>query len=351
VTAAAPAAAAGPVAAPAAVASSLTDAGGEISKAEVDDAAGEAAAAKKAAGEARGAASATEKEVVDAEERTEQAKEQLAAAREEAQPAAAELESALEASADADAEVLAAKQEQRRLAQVAHTYSPTNADVLAQERADEAAKALEEVQQQAAEAVSAAAAEYEEYRVFEQDVLAAEEAFATADEEARAARAKLERQAAEAEAASAEAEKRQKAAAEVREAWKDQGLHPPATGGVTSPFGPRVHPVTGVYKLHTGTDFEGQDGNYYAMADGTVSYAAYDGAYGYMVKIDHGTMAGHQVESWYAHQPGVSVSVGQKVSKGEVIGRIGNSGYSTGPHAHVELHLDGAPVDLMEHLH
>lgn len=351
VTAAAPAAAVGPTVAPAVVGSALTDAGGEISKAEVDDAAQQAAAAVKAAEEAQRAAATTEREISTAAERAEQAAEQLDAAVKHAEPTALDLERALEDSAVADAEVRNAKQEQARLAKAAHTYSPTAADVLAQERADEAAETLEAAQEEAAEAVSAAAQAYEEYKVFEQDVLAAEEAFATADEQARAARATFERQAAEAEAATAEAEKREKAAAEIREAWKDQGLHAPATGGVTSPFGPRVHPVTGVYKLHTGTDFEGQDGNYYAMADGTVTYAAYDGAYGYMVKVDHGTLAGHQVESWYAHQPGVSVSVGQKVAKGEVIGRIGNSGYSTGPHAHVELHLDGQPVDLADHLH
>ena len=56
------------------------------------------------------------------------------------------------------------------------------------------------------------------------------------------------------------------------------------------------------------------------------------------------------METWYAHQPDLSVDVGQQVAWGEVIGRIGNTGYSTGPHAHVELHVNGQPVDLMEHL-
>ena len=86
------------------------------------------------------------------------------------------------------------------------------------------------------------------------------------------------------------------------------------------------------------------------MADGVVTYAGYDGAYGYMVKVDHGIVAGHKTESWYAHQPGLNVSVGQSVSRGEVIGRIGSTGYSTGPHAHVELHLNGQPVDVLAHL-
>jgi murein DD-endopeptidase MepM/ murein hydrolase activator NlpD len=112
----------------------------------------------------------------------------------------------------------------------------------------------------------------------------------------------------------------------------------------------RVHPVTGAYKLHTGVDFEGTDGVYHAAAAGVVTYAGYDGAYGYLVKIDHGVVGGHHVETWYAHQPGLVVAVGQAVGQGEVVGEIGSSGYSTGPHAHFELLVDGAPVDPLPYL-
>jgi murein DD-endopeptidase MepM/ murein hydrolase activator NlpD len=218
---------------------------------------------------------------------------------------------------------------------------------------EQAQKALQDEVRARAEATrseSAAAVAYREYLEFEQAVLAAEEAFTDADDAAKKAAARHRARAEEVEASKAKASRLDKAAAKVRAAWAEQGLYRPATGGVTSSFGPRVHPVTGVYKLHTGTDFAGTDGNYYAMADGVVTYAGYDGAYGYMVKVDHGNVSGHKTESWYAHQPGLNVSVGQSVSRGEVIGRIGNTGYSTGPHAHVELHLNGQPVDLLAHL-
>lgn len=349
--AAAPSAAAAPVVAPSLATSSLTDAGGPISKDEVDAAAGEASQAKSAADDATKAAAAAEKEVAAAERAVEDAQAVMETAREEAEPAAAELDDARVVMAEANADLQDAEAEQDKLRRVAHSYSITAADVLQQERADRAADEVAEAEAAFVEAQSDEAAAYEEYRAFEEDVLAAEKEFDAADAEARAARAEVAAQATKAKELTAEAEDLSAAAAEVRAAWADQGLHPPATGRVTSPFGPRVHPVTGVYKQHTGTDFSGDDGNYYAVADGTVTYAGYDGAYGYMVKVDHGEIGGHHVESWYAHQPGLGVSVGQSVAKGEVIGTIGNSGYSTGPHAHVELHLDGTPVDLMEHVH
>ncbi|MGA7689467.1 MAG: M23 family metallopeptidase [Jiangellales bacterium] len=196
-------------------------------------------------------------------------------------------------------------------------------------------------------AVSDAAAAYAEYQEFAAEVEAAEAAFIDSDAQTRRARAEAEERAAAAQAARTKAAQLTGVLEEVVAA---QGLHPPARGRVTSAFGPRVHPVTGVYKLHTGTDFAGTDGSYYAAADGVVTYAAYDGAYGYMVHVDHGTVDGRRLETWYAHQPGLDVSVGQRVSRGEVIGRIGNTGYSTGPHAHVELHVDGQPTDIMPFL-
>ncbi len=196
-------------------------------------------------------------------------------------------------------------------------------------------------------AVSDAAAAYAEYQEFAAEVEAAEAAFVAADAETRRARAEAQERAVAAQAARTKAARLSGVLAEVAAA---QGLHPPAKGRITSAFGPRVHPVTGVYKLHTGTDFAGTDGRYYAAADGVVTYAGYDGAYGYMVHVDHGTVDGRRLETWYAHQPGLDVSVGQQVSRGEVIGRIGNTGYSTGPHAHVELHVDGQATDIMPFL-
>ncbi len=191
---------------------------------------------------------------------------------------------------------------------------------------------------------------YAEYQQFAAEVDEAEAALAQANDDMSKAEAELALAAAEAEAAHELATGYESLAAEVDEAFRAQGLVAPATGGVTSVYGNRVHPVTGEYKLHTGTDFAATDGNYYAAMDGTVSYAAYDSAYGNMVKIDHGEIDGHHVETWYAHQPDLQVSVGQELSAGEKLGDIGSTGYSTGPHAHFELRVDGNPIDPVPYI-
>lgn len=272
-------------------------------------------------------------------------------ARESAKPAAAELAEARRAMGEAEKERRAAEQRleeaEARVNVVTSLFAADRVEQDVADAANAAAVALEASQ----EAQSVEAAAYEEYLVFAADVEAAEaDLLAAADDVARA-KADLRDRAEQA----AEAEKRsQRLTARLQsldEALAGQGLHAPALGGVTSPFGPRVHPVTGVHKLHTGTDFHGTDGSYYAAASGVVTYAGYDGAYGYMIKIDHGQIGGQQMETWYAHQPGLSVAVGQQVERGQVIGQIGSTGYSTGPHAHVELHVDGQAVDLMSHLH
>jgi murein DD-endopeptidase MepM/ murein hydrolase activator NlpD len=111
----------------------------------------------------------------------------------------------------------------------------------------------------------------------------------------------------------------------------------PGTGSITSHYGMRTHPITGVYKLHSGTDFSYGDGNAYAAADGTVTSVTYDGAYGNMVTVSHG--GGTQTR--YAHLSSASVSSGQRVSAGRVVGRIGSTGYATGPHLHFEVLIGG----------
>lgn len=322
----------------------------KVSAAQVARAEKKASKAEAAADEARSSAQRAKAKAKEARAEADEAAEALAEARADAEPAAEELKEARLEMRDAKDELREAEVRRDAAERRAQGLSPMTDTPLAQEQAQ---KALEDEVRARAEATrseSAAAVAYREYQEFEQQVLAAEEAFTEADDEAKKARARFREQAEQAEAAKAKASRLDEAAAEVRAAWAEQGLYRPATGRVTSAFGPRVHPVTGVYKQHTGTDFAGTDGNYYAMADGVVTYAGYDGAYGYMVKVDHGKVAGHKTESWYAHQPGLNVSVGQSVSRGEVIGRIGNTGYSTGPHAHVELHLNGQPVDVMAHL-
>jgi murein DD-endopeptidase MepM/ murein hydrolase activator NlpD len=115
----------------------------------------------------------------------------------------------------------------------------------------------------------------------------------------------------------------------------------PGTGSITSGYGMRTHPITGAYKLHSGTDFGYGDGNAYAAASGTVKSVTYDGAYGNMVTISHGG----GTETRYAHLSGASVSSGQKISAGQKVGNIGSTGYATGPHLHFEVLIGGEFVN------
>lgn len=121
----------------------------------------------------------------------------------------------------------------------------------------------------------------------------------------------------------------------------------PITGAITSPFGYRVHPILGVRKLHTGIDIRGSTGQpIIAAADGEVILAQTYGGYGRTVVIDHGG----GMSTLYAHQSQLAVSVGETVSRGEVIGYVGCSGSCTGPHVHFEVRLNGVPVDPMQYL-
>lgn len=116
----------------------------------------------------------------------------------------------------------------------------------------------------------------------------------------------------------------------------------PGYARITSNFGMRVHPITGIYKLHTGVDISAPIGaNFIAANDGIVLKAEMTAAYGNMVMIDHGG----GISTLYAHGSEILVQVGQTVKKGEPILKVGNTGYSTGPHAHFEVRKDGIPVD------
>lgn len=112
----------------------------------------------------------------------------------------------------------------------------------------------------------------------------------------------------------------------------------PTVGRVSSLYGMRVHPITGVYKLHDGHDIAAPCGTpVRSWEDGIVTYAQYHSAYGYFVKVDHGGgfMTG------YAHMPRLDVRVGQSVKQAEVIGSVGTTGYSTGCHLHWMAWQDG----------
>lgn len=112
---------------------------------------------------------------------------------------------------------------------------------------------------------------------------------------------------------------------------------------MTSPFGVRVHPITGERKMHTGTDFAAADGTpILAVADGTVTVAGMPGGYGGLIVIEH-QIDGATVASAYAHmwQHGIHVHVGDHVQTGQHIGDVGSSGMSTGPHLHFEIRPGG----------
>ena len=112
----------------------------------------------------------------------------------------------------------------------------------------------------------------------------------------------------------------------------------PGYSRITSNFGMRVHPITGVYKLHTGVDISAPEGtNFIAAADGVVVKAYYNSAYGNMVMIDHGG----GVVTLYAHGSSIEVSVGDTVKQGQTVLKVGHTGYATGPHAHFEIRVNG----------
>lgn len=117
---------------------------------------------------------------------------------------------------------------------------------------------------------------------------------------------------------------------------------------ITSSFSyRRWHPILHRYRPHHGTDFGARRGTpLLAVNDGKVSYAGWKGGYGRVVQIKH--PGGY--ESFYAHQSRIRVKRGQKVTKGQIIGYVGSSGRSTGPHLHFGLKKNGRWVDPMQYL-
>ena len=113
-------------------------------------------------------------------------------------------------------------------------------------------------------------------------------------------------------------------------------------GWMSSGFGRRVDPFTGRMAWHAGADFAGKPGSdIVAVASGVVTFAGERGGYGRMIEINHG---GGYV-SRYGHDAELLVAVGDVVKKGQVIGHMGSTGRSTGPHVHFEVLKDGRPVD------
>ena len=114
---------------------------------------------------------------------------------------------------------------------------------------------------------------------------------------------------------------------------------------ISSPFDPaRVHPITRIIRPHEGTDFKAAHGApVRATGDGIVNYAGWRGGYGRVVIIDHAN--GYQTR--YAHLSDLDVETGQEISRGQTVGRLGNSGMSTGSHLHYEVRINDIPYDPM----
>ncbi len=110
----------------------------------------------------------------------------------------------------------------------------------------------------------------------------------------------------------------------------------------TSGYGYRIHPIYKTNKLHTGIDFAGPTGTpIYATGNGKVTKADYNSGYGKHVVIDHG----YSYKTHYAHMSAYTVKVGQEVKRGDLIGFIGSTGQSTGPHCHYEVLKNDVPVN------
>jgi murein DD-endopeptidase MepM/ murein hydrolase activator NlpD len=121
----------------------------------------------------------------------------------------------------------------------------------------------------------------------------------------------------------------------------------PVRGFVTSGFGRRRSPLGGGTTMHSGIDISNRVGTpIRAPARGAVTFAGPDGAYGISITLDHG----NGIVTRYAHLNRPLVKVGDYVQRGDVIGELGNTGRSTGPHLHYEVILNGTPVDPMRYI-
>jgi murein DD-endopeptidase MepM/ murein hydrolase activator NlpD len=121
----------------------------------------------------------------------------------------------------------------------------------------------------------------------------------------------------------------------------------PVRGTLTSGFGWRRSPLSGAGRMHQGLDISNRIGTpVRAPARGTVTFSAVDGAYGLCIIIDHG----NGIATRYGHLSKSSVKQGDYVQRGDVIGFVGNTGLSTGPHLHYEVHVRGVPVNPMRYI-
>ena len=125
----------------------------------------------------------------------------------------------------------------------------------------------------------------------------------------------------------------------------------PVNSYITSSYGMRLHPIYHRWTLHDGTDFGAGCGTpIHAAASGTVTDRYYNGGYGNRIFIDHGIIGGDSITTVYNHLSRYKARVGQHVKKGQVIGYVGTTGYSTGCHLHFMVFRNGATVNPMNYL-
>ena len=116
----------------------------------------------------------------------------------------------------------------------------------------------------------------------------------------------------------------------------------PTNGWITSYFGHRISPTAGVRKMHEGLDVGANYGTpIVAPADGIVTYAGNKAGFGLFVQVDHG----YGIETIYAHSQKILTKNGARVERGDILAKVGSSGYSTGPHLHYEVRVNGIAVD------
>lgn len=129
------------------------------------------------------------------------------------------------------------------------------------------------------------------------------------------------------------------------------GFLKPIGGRITSPFGWRTHPIFNTRTFHSGVDIGGPNyGNIMASNSGKVIYSGWYGGYGKVVIIDHGSINGTPMTTLYAHMSNIKVKQGDYVQKGQVVGQEGTTGYSTGPHCHFEVRINGKPNNPMNYI-
>jgi len=121
----------------------------------------------------------------------------------------------------------------------------------------------------------------------------------------------------------------------------------PVKGWLTSGFGNRLSPFTGDIAMHNGIDIAAhRDTPIVVSAAGVVSYEGFDSGLGKVVKINHG----YGMQTMYGHLSKTAVKIGQRVKRGDVIGYVGNTGLSTGPHLHYEIYVHDVPVNPMRYI-